>query len=101
MSHWREYAEWDWVEFACGDVLHAVARLDNEATVDVEWVGHGETECGRRGDLYIPGMFTRMSAKRCERCCRRTHMPQGDGSPKNAAECVPIAEARFERLAAA
>lgn len=99
MSEWREIAEWDWVWLGLGEVLHAVASLENEATVDDDWMGRGKTECGLSGRLSIPGIFSRMSAQRCDRCCRATGMPHGKQSPKNVDECRPVVEARLESLA--
>lgn len=92
---WVETAEWTWVWLGEGMVLHAVGELTNAATVDDDWYGDGSTLCGRQGTMTIPGIFSRMSAKRCERCCARTGMPQGHQSPKNIDECRPIAEARI------
>jgi hypothetical protein len=93
-SNWRQTAEWDWVWLGAGNVLHAVGELDNAATADADWYGDGSTECGRRGVMTIPGLFSRMGAYRCVRCCKATGMPEGQQSPKNEDACRPIAEAR-------
>lgn len=93
-SEWRQFAEWDWVRIGRGDILHAVGELDNADTADDDWFGEGATECGRKGIMRIPGLFSRMGAKRCGRCCKATGMPQGSQSPKNVDACRPIAEAR-------
>lgn len=95
----REVVEWDWVVMGDGRKLHAPKVWDdpryNAYTED------GETWCGRRGWLSIPGVFTRMGARRCGMCCQATGMPPGKGSPKNDDACRPIAEARIEALRAA
>ena len=98
MSEWRVTAEWDWVQIDTDDLLHAVATLANEDDADREWMGTGETACGRSGEMWIPGLFSRMGDRRCERCCERTGMPAGVGSPKNSEECRPIVEARVRAL---
>lgn len=98
IGEWREIAEWDWVLLGEGHVLHAVGALDNGDMADEDWFGIGSTECGRAGELCIPGVFTRMKAPRCSRCCERTGMPQGNQSPKNVDECRPIVEGRLEAL---
>ena len=97
LSDWRETAEWDWVELGKGQRLHAVATIVND-DADDEWYGDGTTVCGLGGRMWIPGIFTRMSATRCRRCCERTGMPQGDQSPKNVDECRPIVKARLAEL---
>ena len=93
VSGWLEIAEWDWVELLAGSVLHAVASVTNDP--DDDWRGEGATECGRSGEFVIPGLFTRMGAQRCKRCCDRTSMPHGKGSPKNDDACRPVVEARI------
>lgn len=95
-GEWRTTAEWDWVQTADDDDLHAPASIENDA--DVDWFGEGATECGRRGTLTIPGLFSRMGAARCERCCAATGMPTGPQSPKNVEECRPVVEARLRAL---
>lgn len=97
-GEWREIAEWDWVLVGEGGVLHSVAKLINADTADEEWYGEGFTACGRGGRLYIPGLFTRMGAKRCDRCCDRTGFPRGFQSPKNVDELRPLVEQRITRL---
>lgn len=96
---WLELAEWNWVQIGRGEILHAVRAMDDDlAEVGRTWGGSGLTECGRKGDLRIPGVFSRMSAKRCSRCCKAIGMPQGNQSPKNVDECRPIVEARIKEL---
>lgn len=57
-----EEAEWQWITTACGQTMHA----------------------------GIPGLFTRMGATRCEKCCDALGMPHGIGSPKNDDTCRAI-----------
>jgi len=102
---WREIAEWDWVwyraqdgEEGADDLLHAVASTSNDC--DEDWYGLGATECGLTGELTIPGMFSRMSASRCPRCCDVVGMPHGQQSPKNVNECRGFAVARIDALSA-
>jgi hypothetical protein len=98
VSDWLVTAEWDWVWLGAGNVLHAVDTLDNADTVDDDWYGVGRTECGQGGHMTIPGLFSRMGAIRCVRCCKATGMPQGEQSPKNDDGCRPIVEARIAAL---
>lgn len=97
VSDWREIAEWDWVVLGYGQVLHAVRTVTNDA--DEDWFADGDTECGRTGEMHIPGIMARMGADRCRRCCDRTGMPRGRQSPKNVEACRPIAEDRIAALA--
>lgn len=99
-SEWREIAEWDWVWYrapegkeGADDLLHAVASTHNDC--DEDWFGVGSTECELEGTLHIPGIFSRMAATRCPKCCDKLGMPQGDQSPKNIDECRPVVEARL------
>lgn len=99
---WRVIAEWDWTVLA-DDVdgeLHAVGELDGAARADEDWQADGVTACGRHGTLLIPGMGTRMSARRCDGCCAATGMPAGTQSPKNDPACRPQAQARVDALGA-
>lgn len=94
-----ELAEWDWVNTG-GDVLHHLAEWDDIERAGDDWGGPGRTSCNRRVKwACIPGFFTRMSAKRCERCCKALGYPQGAGSPKNSKAIRPLVEARLETRA--
>jgi hypothetical protein len=85
--------EWDWWETTTGRSLHAAADIDIDGAY--ETAGEGRTFCGRTGWLSIPGLFTRMGAKRCGRCCDALGYPHGIGSPKNDAALRPLVEARI------
>ncbi len=86
-------ASYDWLVTKSGDRLHAPPRNLTEAQrelISYNWMIEGPVEipCGRTvTELSIPGMFTRMSAQRCEQCCKVTGMPAGQGSPKNDHPC--------------
>lgn len=84
--------EWDWWVTNEGRRLHAA-----EVTYDplYQVAGVGRTACGKEGRLAIPGIFTRMAAERCKRCCDRLGYPRGIGSPKNDQRCRPLVEARL------
>lgn len=93
---WRELVEWDWVILLNGTVLHGVASMEDDS---LDWpVATVQTLCKRSNWGAIPSMGSRMSRKRCRRCCTATGMPQGVGSPKNSDECRPIAEQRVRAL---
>lgn len=82
MSDWLELARVDWVYGGQRpSVLHALGEISNDA--DEDWYGEGKTACGRVGQWEIPGLFSRMGVKRCDRCCDRLGFPRGVGSPKN------------------
>jgi integrase len=99
VSEWREIVEWDWALLGrFGVQLHAVRSLDDDIATEEQWGGDGTTECGKHGHLSIPGLFDRMGAQRCVRCCVVTGMPFGKQSPKNVEECRPVVEARLTAL---
>ena len=103
VGEWREIAEWDWVSLNDDEptspaTIHAIELLDNAATADDDWFGVGVTACGKAGEMYIPGLFIRMAARRCPACCDAVGMPHGEQSPKNIDECRPIVEARLRAL---
>lgn len=85
--------EFDWAITYGGRQLHHVAVLTTDFENDVE--GIGTTSCGRRTRVMIPGVFSRMSLKRCDRCCDKIGYPRGIGSPKNDKACRSLV---FERL---
>lgn len=87
----------DWLETQAGSMLHH-ARFplipDDEDIVELLWDEMGSDvrlDCGRTAKrVWIPGPFTRMSARRCSQCCRKNGLPPGVGSPKNDKECRRI-----------
>jgi hypothetical protein len=67
-------------------VLHRVSSMDNddwEADDFIPIGGMGWTVCGLYDRLGMPGMFSRMGAPRCEKCCKAISIPFGDGAPYN------------------
>jgi hypothetical protein len=77
----------DWVYTQTGGVLHH-ATFDAEAEAEMEDYANamGLLDCQpNRGLVHvsIPGFLSRMSMKRCLRCCDRNGYPYGLGSPKN------------------
>lgn len=91
----RRVVEWDWVVTKTSRVLHCPTVWD-----DPDYLAQvvGETACGFRGRLYIPGVFSRMTLDRCERCCIKVEFPSGMGSPKNDDGCRPLVERRMIAL---
>ena len=85
MSDLRETFAWNWAVTEHGRVLHGVEQLnsvgDHEESPDT-WA-YGDTFCGYSGKLYVPGLLTRMGARRCKKCSRILGWPDGHGSPKN------------------
>jgi len=87
----------DWLVAGCGRRLHAVRDEDwtgeHRDHMEEHW-GVGcpvRLACGRTAaSVWIPGMFTRMGAERCQGCCRALGYPAGVGSPKNDQACRAI-----------
>lgn len=73
-SRWLVNGQWK--------LLHRIARMrwdDGEEKIS----GTGMTVCGHEGRYGMPGIFSRMSLKRCPRCCGALKLPQGKGAPFN------------------
>lgn len=73
----------------CSPLLHAPG---NPADWD-DWDGDpvdSTALCGVGFRQTIPGLFSRMGARRCPDCCDRLGYPHGVGSPKNDPECRRI-----------
>lgn len=88
-AYLADLGRWDWLEAEGASVLHGPVTVtydpDLWAAVDVTFA------CGWHVErAYIPGLLTRMGAKRCSRCCDRMGYPRGVGSPKNDDECRRI-----------
>ena len=79
-------AELDWLVAGDWSRLHC-ARVSTP-NVD-EWRFEGVTfGCGWSVEVAsIPGLFARMGAARCARCCDFAGIPRGAGSPKNDNRC--------------
>jgi hypothetical protein len=82
----------DWVYTYQGTVLHhATFTPEAEREMDDYATAIGSLDCGRgERQVWIPGMFSRMGMKRCDRCCVVNGLPKGIGSPKNDDECRKI-----------
>ena len=79
----NQYQRWMYRSGPRGStLLHRIARIE---WGDEAWHGYGlaVTACGREGEYLIPGIFSRMGAKRCVRCCRAVGIPAGVGVPFN------------------
>jgi len=48
------------------------------------WNVRGVTVCGIKGQLWMPGVVSRMGAQRCPACCKALGIPNGYGAPYNA-----------------
>lgn len=69
--------------------LHRVRSMKNEdweADGYVPIGGPGETVCGIKARLHMPGVFSRMGAPRCRKCCKMIGIPPGAGIPFNNSE---------------
>lgn len=79
-----------WLHIGGGSTLHRAQRVEATLKAWREWPhGPGETVCGLRGDLHMPGFVSRLSAKRCPKCCKSVGIPLGLGAPYNDASMFP------------
>lgn len=95
MTSFAELAEWDWAVTLGGDRLHGIASLEGADVWEREGHQPAMAFCGLRTLFTIPGIFTRMGAERCSRCCDKLGWPRGTGSPKNDPTLRPLVEARL------
>jgi len=91
-----ELFEWDWGMSPAGKVLHSVG-LDN-ADPELWGAWPGVSVCGVRSEWMVPGIFSRLGASRCSRCCRALNIAAGIGSPKNDEALRPWVSARLKAL---
>ena len=69
----------------------SVGAEDKSPEITDEWemdglipIGiQGTTACGLSGRLSMPGIFSRIGAPRCKKCCRKVGIPDGNGAPYN------------------
>lgn len=85
----------DWAVTPSGELLHYLV-LTPQQLLDLVDEGSATGDpslrlaCGQTTSrVSIPGMFTRMGAQRCSRCCAAVGCPPGKGSPKNDPACSP------------
>jgi len=90
--------DFDWVTTKHYRALHHAKFTRKQAK---ECEGNGaywdpvKLSCGQTVEqVNIPGVFSRGGfgggLPRCKRCCKKTGLPEGNGSPKNDAECRRI-----------
>lgn len=80
---WRTSWHHRWQQFykSRRAVLHRVAAVERRNDLWCEITG--TTVCGRRGEMHMPGIFSRMGAPRCKRCCALLGVRPGEGAPYN------------------
>ena len=84
---------WDWCYTFTkgGDKLHHVAKILGPDPDGLPPIGATvRTTCGMERVMRVPGIFSRMGAPRCKRCCRKLGWPEGVGSPKNDPTLRPL-----------
>lgn len=52
-------------------------------------VGRGTMVCGASGEIFMPGILSRMGLPRCKKCCAALGIPGGNGSPFNDKALTP------------
>ncbi len=85
VDEWRSR----WVQIGGLITLHRVRRIANRRAWKDLPSGPGETVCGKKGNVNMPGFLSRMSAKRCPRCCELVGIPKGIGAPYNDPTLFP------------
>lgn len=93
--------EWDWFYSEHSERLHHATLTAEQLQ---EWADNSQLEeetvtatCGRRIRWpSVPGMFSRMSMRRCDRCSDRVGYDRGIGSPKNDKVLRPLVQSRID-----
>jgi len=78
LKYWRER----WFQIDAKITLHRIAKIKWDHKED-RISGKGIAVCGAEGFMSMPGIFSRMSAKRCKKCCELLELPNGIGCPYN------------------
>lgn len=91
VASFRSLIRFDWLVTKSWNRLH-FADLSDAQVAEMEenclLYGSVTLSCGRTAAMVsIPGIFTRMGAPRCIRCCQVRGYPLGNGSPKNDDAC--------------
>lgn len=79
-DNWRSR----WLQVGAGESLHRVASITWEDGQEMI-AGEGTAVCGAQGRMTMPGIFSRMGARRCPLCCDAIPIPRGVGAPWNHA----------------
>lgn len=81
---WR----WRWMYEPGENVPDEIHRVKSYQKVSEEYSAALEeaiTVCGQKfSRLFMPGMFSRLGAPRCESCCHILNIPTGYGAPNNS-----------------
>lgn len=79
---------WGWWYAGNYRVLHFVKQAESMPWYE-KMRDHGgavvRAACGYRARFEPAGVFSRMSARRCDKCCDRTGIARGVGTPRNEA----------------
>jgi hypothetical protein len=74
-----------WLVVGDGFNMHRVAIIEWDDGQEMI-AGRGVAVCGAQGRMHMPGVLSRMGARRCPLCCDALGIPRGAGAPGNAAE---------------
>lgn len=77
-----------WMKNSKGRVLHCVPdAVDERGSWYESIVNEGGVDsravCGRGDRFFTIGIFSRMGADRCKKCCELLRIPEGKGTPLN------------------
>lgn len=80
-NNWRSR----WLQADRGTLLHRIAEIEWEGCDKIS--GPGVAVCGTTSHWFsMPGIFSRIGAKRCPKCCEALGIPEGHGAPYNSLE---------------
>lgn len=91
----RDTWRWRWLQTSTGNssILHRLTKRTRwnrkgeiagyPEAMRFRVCAEGWTACGMRGVFEMPGILSRMGARRCPRCCDVVGVPHGRGAPFN------------------
>lgn len=86
-------SKYTWFHSPSGDRLHYVPEAANdygfwERACSSDGSSRSVAICGLEAEWVAPGLFSRLGMPCCKRCCEKTGIPHGDGTPFNAREDI-------------
>ena len=71
-----EYIMSRWLQGG-SDIMHRISTIEWDNGEMIQ--GRGVALCGASGQWIMPGIFSRMCAPRCPKCCAALGIPKGNG----------------------
>ena len=80
VDHW--WGKWVQHDGRSG-ILHRIDVHNCDEWEENEVSGYGVAACGFAAQFHVPGIFSRLDAPRCKKCCTKRGIAFGFGNPRN------------------